>query len=223
MMIIRAITVASSFAAILAVAGAAYAAGPGEGVTALPVGSTGVVPSTSVNAASQTLLASMSNESFSAATFSGLVTEDVYQNASNGDLTFTYQFTNNSGSPDGISRMSVSNYSPKYTTDVSQLVNGGTASSDSADRLNASGGNVVGFNFASGVAQGSQSYLLVVTTDATAYGNGQIAFQDGSNVTVKGFAPTVPEPGTIAAFAVTGLGILLLAVTSRKKQIRYQL
>jgi hypothetical protein len=221
MMVRRAITLIAGFSAAFAVAGAAFAAGPGEGITTLPVGSPGVTPSGSTAAASQNLLATISNESFTAATFSGLVTENVYQNTSNGDLTFTYQFTNNSGSPDGIARMSVSNYSPMYTTDVSQLANGGTVSSDSADRLIASGGNVVGWDFFKGVGQGAQSYLLIITTDAKAYGNGQIAFQDGSNVTVRGLAPTVPEPGTIAAFVVTGLGIFLLAATSRKRQLRY--
>lgn len=116
--------------------------------------------------------------------------------------------------------MSVSNYSPVYTTDVGQLANGGTVAADTADRKNSSGGRVIGFNFNNGVGAGQTSYLLVVTTDATKYGAGRIAFQDGSNVTIAGLAP-VPEPGTIAAFAVTGLGILLLAATARKKQSDY--
>lgn len=156
-------------------------------------------------------------------TDTGFVTEDVVQATTglvagqvSGDLDFVYQFNNTATiPPEQLTQLSVSNFlsyilsvsdgsastlngsnllNPIYTGDpqlvaTSTDVNGGTAD----------------FHFQppNGVATGDATTILIVYTDATSFGVGDIFIQDGAQAHVPGFAP-VPLPAT----ASTGLALL---------------
>ena len=88
-------------------------------------------------------------------------------------------------------------------------------------------GGVVGFPFygpGSHVSPGSSSDSLVIQTNATAFGAGNVSLQDGSAGTGVGFAPkkvsAAPEPGSWALMlgGVALLGSMLRLERSRRRQ-----
>jgi hypothetical protein len=150
--------------------------------------------------------------------FTGSFETAVITDNNTGYLTFLYQFSVNSSSPDSIVRMSSTNFAG-FTTDAGYytsawftLMGPGSVAPDTVDR--SFNGSVVGFNFNQGVAPGTTTYLLAVVTNAHGWTTGSTQFQDGGVATVKSYAPTVPEPATMTLLAS---GLLMFGVKRFRK------
>jgi PEP-CTERM motif len=149
---------------------------------------------------------------FVAPTFSGTLVTTVWSgDTSNpfGGLTFTYQLSNNSISPDPMDRFTLSSYAG-YSTDVSYF--GAGIVPNSVVRNPA--GNQISYNFTGPfegtLIQGASSALLIIQTDAAGYQDSVAGIINSSSVNAATFAPvTIPEPATAALFLV---GALALAV-----------
>ena len=158
---------------------------------------------------------------FVAPTFSGtLVSKVISGDANNpfaGGLTFTYQLSNNSFSPDPIDRFTLSSYlgfSVDASYQIGSLVGGVLPTSVVRNPT----GNQISFNFTGPfegtLLQGSSSSLLVLQTSATSFQNSFAAIINSSSVNVATFAPlAVPEP---AAATLLILGALSLAVRRKR-------
>ena len=156
---------------------------------------------------------------FVAPTFSGtLVSKVISGDASNpfagvGGLTFTYELSNNSISPDPIDRFTLSSYLG-FSVDAS-YPSGGLVGSIVPTSVTRNGsGNQISFNytgpFEGTLLPGASSVLLVLQTSATSFQNSFAAIINSSSVNVATFAPlAVPEPG-IAALLVLGAASLVL-------------
>jgi hypothetical protein len=218
----KAISVMTGAAGIALLATGAFAATTGEGNVSLTSGSVSVPVGTSVTPAAQTLLASETvpfngTNGLSQVVFSGNLYAAVYQNTTTKFLTFVYQFENSSGSPDSILRLTSSSFTG-FTTAVGQStldLLGGTGAVNAASTADRNTPDVVGFNFLDN--PGTESDLFYVTTNATSYTPGSVSLIDGGVASLVAYAPAVPEPSTIAAFMVMGLGILALAVRARRR------
>jgi len=83
------------------------------------------------------------------------------------------------------------------------------------DRSLLDGGKVVGFNFnvaTGGVPPNSNTMILEIQTNATAYTSGTMTISQGSSDTKPAFAPlSVPEPTslTLLGSGLMGLGLLV--------------
>jgi hypothetical protein len=218
----KAISVMAGVAGVMLVAGAASAAGPGVGTVSLPINTAITpIPGASVSAASQTLLASTS-QSVNASTglWTGELYSAVYQNTSTGFLTFVYQAYDGPTSPvlptGDILRLSTINFNG-YTTAIGQSSTnllGAATPTIAATEADRDAGPTIGFNFLA--TPGTETDLLFITTNAKSYSTGQSFLQDGGQAQYATFEPT-PEPSTIAAFAVMGLGVLGLIVRARRR------
>lgn len=200
-----------SLLAIQVKASTIYTLNPGTSVAALsssyPVGGT--------------LLATTSSP-FSAGVISGTLVSSVflfdaanpYGAGTNGGLTFTYQLSIASSSPDASSEMTVSSFS-SFLTDVSYNTVGSDVNPSNFSR--SSGGDTVRFIFLSQpVGDGQSSALLVVQTDAVAYHPTMAGIIDGLTVNVASLAPiAVPEP-TSGALILLGLGLVGLCLRRSK-------
>jgi len=158
---------------------------------------------------------------FVAPTFSGtLISKVISGDASNpfaGGLTFTYELSNNSISPDPIDRFTLSSYLG-FSVDASYPAGGLVGSIVPTSVTRNGSGNQISFNytgpFEGTLVQGSSSVLLVLQTSATSFQNSFAAIINSSSVNVATFAPlAVPEPGT-AALVILGAAALVL----RRKQ-----
>ena len=88
------------------------------------------------------------------------------------------------------------------------------------DAVHRSGGvgSVISFDFtATSMNPGDVSDLLVIETNATAFGSGTLGFIDGSGASGTGFAPT-PEPRLAGLAAMGLLGVVAFFVRRRKAQ-----
>lgn len=193
------------------------------------------VPVPNTTAAQGTLLASLlSPYSFSttAGTTSGTLLAAVYRNPS-GTLDFLYQVMNSAGSATALARESDTSFlgfatQVAFRTDGASLPGGagfvnGTAGIVPVTADRDASGTTVGFNFVPAppgtkIPPGTTSAVLVISTDATAYTNGNASVIDGGTQTVAAFQPlaatTVPEPATYALF---GAGLLAFAGVRRFK------
>lgn len=154
---------------------------------------------------------------FVAPTFSGtLVSKVISGDTSNpflGGLTFTYELSNNSFSPDPIDRFTLSSYLG-FSVDAS-YPSGSVAGSIVPTSVTRNvTGNQISFNFTGPfegtLVQGSSSVLLVLQTSATSFQNSLAAIINSSSVNVPTFAPlTVPEPG-VATLVMLGAAALIL-------------
>lgn len=162
---------------------------------------------------------------FVAATFSGMLTSTVIAgDPSNpfGGLTFTYQISNDAGSPGEIDRLTLNGFFGFLADGSYQIPAAGLV--PTLNDRDASG-DVIGFTFlgapvGSGTLMpGLTSALLVVQTDAPFYVLSTAAIIDGSVTTAPIFAPSlfVPEPATIS-MAALGLGALALVARRRAKR-----
>jgi hypothetical protein len=172
-----------------------------------------------------TLLAS-EDESFSftttGGTTSGTLVSAVFMEAG-GTLDFYYQVANSATSASSIARETNTNFSVAtiatgFRVDGATLAGApgifqnGTVMPVTAD-LNGDS-TVVGFSFnppdSAKIAPGSISDVLVVSTNATTYTNGNASVIDGGTATVSAFQPgfATPEP---TSFLLLGGGLLALS------------
>jgi hypothetical protein len=154
---------------------------------------------------------------FVSATFSGTLVSKVWSgdvsNPFAGGLTFTYQLSNNSFSPDPIDRFTLSSYLG-FSTDASYQSGSIVSSVVPTSVVRNPTGNQISFNFTGPfegtLLPGSSSPILVIQTSATSYQNSLAAIINSSSVNVATFAPVaVPEP---AAAALLILGALSMVV-----------
>ena len=171
-----------------------------------------------------TLLASTGPVPFAAATFSGTLTSQVFNNDLSNPfglsaLTFTYQLTCLTG-PDGISELSLANFTGFLTDASYQSPAGFTASGLPPTSVGRQiDGSVVDFTFQVSpigpgtLLPGETSALLVIQASASVFAPGIASVIDGSTASpILTLEPSiVPEPGTIG-LVVAGLGILGLAL-----------
>jgi hypothetical protein len=161
-----------------------------------------------------TLVFSTGPVAFSAATFAGTMTSNVFNNDATNPfgpnaLTFTYSITNGGASPHDIERMSVASFGT-FLTDASFQASAGvppTIISRSDD------GQVMGFNFISpAVDAGQTTSLLVVQTNATVFSPTTANLINGSVTTALSVAP-LPEP----AAATLSLALGFAAAARRRR------
>lgn len=194
--------------ALAALSGAAHA-------TPVPAGGTVVPTATATLPTGLTFVASQSG-TISPGTFTATYTSSVYRTAA-GTLDFVYDFSDGSGSRNGIESFSAYNFGA-FTTDVSYLTNNGNAPVTATRTAT----GTVGFNFAAGspVAPGTSSDTLIIATNATAYDSvGVLSLQDGSAGSGTGFEPiavaAAPEPGPWALM-LGGVGAMGLRLRRRR-------
>ena len=155
--------------------------------------------------------------------FSGKLTSKVYSgDPSNawGGLTFTYEIANDGVSgPNSIGRLSLPDFSG-WLVDASYQSTSVGVVPGSIDRQPS--GDVVGFNFlptpadplTSFLAPGTGSRILVLQTNALAYGDIMASVIDGGVTQAASYGP-VPEPSTVVLAACGAVGVAL-ALRRRK-------
>jgi len=206
-----AVTVVAFLLAIQVKALTVYTLSPGTSVAALP----------SSYPVGGTLVATTSSP-FSAGVISGTLVSSAflfdasnpYGAGTNGGLTFTYQLSISSSSPDGSSEMTVSSFS-SFLTDVSYNTVGSDVNPSNFSR--SSGGDTVRFIFLNQpVGDGQTSALLVVQTDALGFQATMAGIIDALTVNVASLAPiAVPEPAS-SALILLGLGAMGLCLRRSK-------
>lgn len=132
-----------------------------------------------------------------------------------GTLDFFYQITNAPGSLTAIERLTTVNFLD-FATDAYYLDEQGAVIPTEVAR-DASGASV-SFDFDDndprGIPGGTFSAMMFIKTDARAYMDGSISLIDGAVANVRGFAPSVPEPGTLL---LLGSGLVGLAFYARRR------
>ncbi len=141
--------------------------------------------------------------------YSSFVYADGSSAVCGGCLDFVYNFTND-GSTTATS-ISMENFAG-FLTDVGR--NGG-AGVDASSITRSSDGSIVTFLFANGLAPGQSTSQLLIETDATSFQGGTFTVDAGDNsASAAAFAPTIPEPSSIALF---GTGLLAFFAAARRK------
>src|SRR5579864_8598835 len=167
----------------------------------------GLVPS---GTSAGTLLAFLSSPftyTTTSGTNSGFIDSAVYKEKS-GTLDFYYQVFNNASSATALARETDVNFAG-WTTWVGYRTDGGSLAGTMFKNGNNapitadsnSNGSVIGFSFypptspPTEIGPGMDSYVLVISTNATTYSMGNASVIDGGTSTVAAFQPGgVPEP-----------------------------
>jgi hypothetical protein len=155
---------------------------------------------------------------FSTATYSGNITENVYSGTTDGTVTgmlFEYTFSNNTGS-ETIAYMSVGGYAG-FATDIYA-----TGPGDPPFNLtrSSSGGTLdiyfVG-NAEGGVPGGQSSDTIWIQTNAPYYTSNNTTLDDSTATNIPTtLGPTaIPEPATMVMFGIGALGLVGL----RKRKV----
>ena len=131
----------------------------------LTVGGTVATPGTGSLGAGTVL--TNATEAFTSANFNGTIQLEVFKETGSGTLDFLFQIFNSSSSANAIERLTTTNFTG-FATDVDWTNN--VAIGEAPDHANRPSADVVGFNFFnSPVLAGTNSALLFIKTDATAY------------------------------------------------------
>jgi PEP-CTERM motif len=150
------------------------------------------------------------------ATFTTTYSEWVFSDPTNtwcvGCLDFVYQFTNKG--PDSNERFSMSSFAG-FLVDVGTNPFGIHDPTTIDRSLN---GPVIGFNFPASdeISPGQTTPLLVIETNAMKFTSGFVSAQDGTAGSNVGFAPTVPEPSSLA---LLGGGLAVAGTMLRKLRL----
>jgi len=164
-----------------------------------------------------TTLASTSGP-FSTATLSGTYSESVIAATNNtlcsGCLDFVINVSNNVLSRDSIETISTGSFG-LFLTDVGFNIASTGVVPLVVDRSTT--GDVINFAYfqPNVIHPGQSSAELIIETNATHFTAGTISLIDQFTATVTGFAPTVPEP---ASMALLGAGFLAFAAALRSKK-----
>ncbi len=152
--------------------------------------------------------------------YSGTYAAEVFRNAG-GTLDFLYYFTLNSSTTPGeqIEAASVSNFGG-FLTDVGICSAGcitGPSPVAPTDISRSGGtGDIITFHYPSpnGVKVGENTFVLEISTDAKFFKAGTFNLIDDDVAVLKGYAPAVPEPGSLA---LLGSGLIGIAGVVRRK------
>jgi hypothetical protein len=192
----------------------------------MPPGTTGATPDLLTVSPSAILLTSFSS-SLNSGTFTASYTTWVFRDPTNqfgaNDLDFLIQLTDNgavngSGGASGIiEHITASSYSG-FLTDIGINLGGapgvsasGTSIPNTVDHSLGGNGDVVTWDFtglgSNSLNGGNTTVLLEVQTNAASFRPGSIGAIDGSGAFGGGFAPAVPEPGSMALFGLGAIAI----------------
>jgi hypothetical protein len=198
----------------------------------MPPGTIGTTPDTLTVNPSAVLLASVSG-TLNSGTFTASYIENVYRDPTNqfgaNDLDFVIQLTDNgavngSGGASGIIEHMTSSSFTGFLTDIGINLTGapglaasGTSIPNTVDH--SVNGDVVTWDFTGSgnntLNGGNTTVLLEVQTNTMSFGPGSIGAIDGAGAFANGYAPVVPEPGSMALF---GLGTIAMFVYRRARR-----
>ncbi len=152
--------------------------------------------------------------------FSGVYNEGAANSL--GGLTFVFQIANSASSTDPLDRVTDQSFTG-FQTSAFYSTSSGTMVPTSAFRI---GTASIGFRFETAanpgigtLLPGATSDLLIIRTNAPSYTAGLAGISDGTTINTPSYAPAsaVPEPATLATFALGGLGLLgLIARKTRR-------
>ena len=153
-------------------------------------------------------------DAFNNTVFTGDLREQVFTDTVTGNLDFLYMVAS-TGGPDSIARLTTTSYAG-FTTDVGYssapatdlLALGDTPTTAPDFITSGGGGSNISFNFS--LRPGQETFLLVVKTNATAWGTGSSQLIDGGVATMSTLAPT-PEPalGGLLLGGLFGAGLFV--------------
>jgi hypothetical protein len=210
--------VAAAACTLVSAASQAAVLTPGEGATTPDILG---VPSMST----ATLLATTGSVAYTSGPtglFHGLITESVWSDSLNpfhaGDLTWVIQASSSDTPGANASRRITASSFGHFQTDVGFQLTGFATQPSTVDRLIAGD---PAFNFPTGIGNtpGGFTELLIIATNAPAFGSGSLAIASNvESARIAAFAP-VPEPSTWAMMLLGFAGLAFVGFRSRRRSI----